>query len=179
MASKRSNRRRVLAIVPHSKGIGFAVFEGPARPIDWGVKRITGDKNAASLSKCDQLFADVEPDVLILEDLTNSRRCTRVTRLIKRMSRRAQQHGLDVVHIGRHDVMAFFSTFEAQTKQEVATVIAASLPALRPRLPKPRKPWQSEDYRMSIFQAAALVSAFYGKIVRHKSRRPSRPPPQL
>ena len=34
-------------------------------------------------------------------------------------------------------------------------------PELAPRLPRSRKPWMSEDYRMSIFDAVALALTFF------------------
>ena len=34
---------------------------------------------------------------------------------------------------------------------------------LRPVLPPRRKPWESEDYRMSIFDAAALGVAYFDR----------------
>ena len=41
------DRERVLAIQPTTRGFGFAVFEGPQEPIDWGVKEVRKNKNAA------------------------------------------------------------------------------------------------------------------------------------
>ena len=39
--------------------------------------------------------------------------------------------------------------------------IANRFPELDPRLPRFRKPWMSEDYRMSIFDRWRLPSPFY------------------
>jgi hypothetical protein len=39
--------------------------------------------------------------------------------------------------------------------------IAKRFPELALRLPRFRKPWMSEDYRMSIFDAAGFALAFY------------------
>jgi hypothetical protein len=39
--------------------------------------------------------------------------------------------------------------------------IAKRMPAFEPFQPAPRKPWQSEDARMGIFDAAALALTFY------------------
>ena len=46
-------------------------------------------------------------------------------------------------------------------KQEIAIAIAERFPELAPRLPRFRKPWMSEDYRMSIFDAVALALTFF------------------
>jgi len=34
-------------------------------------------------------------------------------------------------------------------------------PELTPRFPRFKKPWMSEDYRMSIFDAIAFATAFF------------------
>ena len=52
---------------------------------------------------------------------------------------------------------------DATMKQEIAIAIAEHFPELAPRLPRSRKPWMSEDYRMSIFDAVALALTFFFK----------------
>jgi hypothetical protein len=49
-----------------------------------------------------------------------------------------------------------FSESGASNKQDIAIAITARYPELAPRLPHFRKPWMSEDYRMSIFDAVGL-----------------------
>jgi len=58
-------------------------------------------------------------------------------------------------------VKRVFLAFGARTKQEIARVVADQLPELAPRLPRVRKPWMSEDYRMAIFDAAAFALTYY------------------
>ena len=53
------------------------------------------------------------------------------------------------------------SSLGAFTKYQIATTIAERLPELAPRLPPFRKPWLSEDYRMSIFDAVSFPVAFF------------------
>ena len=47
---------------------------------------------------------------------------------------------------------------------EVARAVADHLPELAPRLPPRRKPWMSQDERMSIFEAVAFGLTFYHSI---------------
>jgi hypothetical protein len=69
-------------------------------------------------------------------------------------------------------VKQVFLTFGARTKQEIARVVADQLPELAPRLPRVRKAWMSEDYRMAIFDAAAFaLTYFYSRPVRSGSER--------
>ena len=51
----------------------------------------------------------------------------------------------------------------ASNKYEIAIAIAKRFPELTTRLPRFRKPWMSEDYRMSIFDAVALALTFFFK----------------
>ena len=46
-------------------------------------------------------------------------------------------------------------------KQSLAETIARHIPAFARYLPPPRKPWMSEDSRMSLFDAAALALTFF------------------
>ena len=56
-----------------------------------------------------------------------------------------------------------------QNKYEIAIAIAKRFPELAPRLPRLRKPWMSEDDRMSIFDAIGLAAAFF--YVENKKRQ--------
>jgi len=49
---------------------------------------------------------------------------------------------------------------EKLTKYERAREVVKRFPVLNQRLPPERKPWESEDYRMSMFAAAALATAY-------------------
>ena len=161
MSSARQHIRRVLAIVPHSKGIGFAVFESVRKPIDWGIKRVSGNKNVACLKKVDTLIENYQPDVIVVETTDDSRRCDRIKKLIAQITYRAQELGVEVANFSRREVMIIFSD-KPIIKHDTAQLIAKRFPALRPRLPGPRKPWQSEDYRISIFEAIGLCLVWIG-----------------
>jgi len=53
-----------------------------------------------------------------------------------------------------------FVGFESN-KYEVASALAKQFPTLASKLPPKRKCWQSEDYRMGIFDAAAVGVAYF------------------
>jgi hypothetical protein len=48
-------------------------------------------------------------------------------------------------------------------KQMLASLIAKHIPAFERHVPPPRKPRMSEDARMGLFDAAALVLVFFQK----------------
>ena len=154
---------RVLAIDPSTRGFGFAVLEGPNRLIDWGVKETKTDKRRRSLELIEALIEQYQPNVLVVEDYTvkGARRCRRIQGLINDISKLALKRKVKVRSFSRAKVKQVFSESGAINKQEIATAIAKQFPELVPRLPRFRKPWMSEDYRMSIFDAVALGLTFF------------------
>lgn len=165
--------RRVLAIDPTSRGFGFAVFEGPTSIIDWGVKSIRTDKGASTLLKVDQLVRHYLPDVVALENHAGkgSRRCCRIRLLIDTLRRDIEDRRVKTRLFSRRQVCRVFAAFGATTKFEIAHAIAQQLPDLALDLPRYRKPWMSEDYRMAIFDAASLALTFYFSLPRQTSRQ--------
>jgi hypothetical protein len=65
------------------------------------------------------------------------------------------------VHVlSPRDVRKMFSE-RSTNKYEIASAVAAGLPELRTILPPKRRPWESERYNMSIFDAAAVGLAHF------------------
>src|SRR5215475_14213326 len=179
MSRAYTNDIRVLAVDPSTRGFGFAILEGPHRLIDWGVKETKVDKKRKSLRFIAELIDRYQPSMLVVEDYTGkgSRRCRRVRELIKDISRIAVQRKINVRNFSRLKVKQAFSESGPSNKYEIAIAIAKRFPELAPRLPRFRKPWMSEDYRMSIFDAVGLglacVSAaklYSNKIARSSVR---------
>ncbi len=162
---------RVLAVDPATRGFGFAVLEGPDRLIDWGVKETKVEKNKRSLKLIADLIGIYQPKMLVIEDCTGtgSRRCARVQRLIEAISQQAFRKGIRVKRISRVEVKRAFSESGARNKYEIAVAIAKRFPELAPRLPRFRKPWMSEDYRMSIFDAVGLALTFLHVLAKGKT----------
>jgi Holliday junction resolvasome RuvABC endonuclease subunit len=154
---------RVLAIDPSTRGFGFAVLEGPNRLIDWGVKETKKNKNARTLKLIEDLIDRYQPSVIVVEDYEEkgSRRCQRIGELINDISKLAAKRKIRVRSFSRLKVKQAFSESGASNKHEIALDIAKRFPELVPRLPRFRKPWMSEDYRMSIFDAVAFAIIFF------------------
>jgi Holliday junction resolvasome RuvABC endonuclease subunit len=153
---------RVLAIDPSTRGFGFAVLEGPNQLIDWGVKETKTDKSRRTLKSIAELIGQYEPGVIVLEDYAGkgSRRCRRAARLIDEIAKLGMRRKVKVIRLSRGDVKQAFASSGAKTKYEIAIAISKRFPELAPRLPRFRKPWMSEDYRMNIFDAVGLGLAF-------------------
>ena len=163
MSSSPTGATRILAIDPATRGFGFAVLEGSQRLIDWGVKDTKTDKKRRTLKLVGELIEWYRPGVIVLEDTSTqaSRRCSRVTRLIDEIAQLALKSNVRVKRISKGKVKEVFAECPAQTKCEIALGIAKRFPELAPRVPPFRKPWMSEDYRMSIFDAVGFGLTFF------------------
>jgi hypothetical protein len=168
MTHRRSSPELVLAVFPSTRGFGYAVFEGPASLVDWGVKSVRRrQKNLASLRKIRELLAFYQPDALIVENYQGrgSRRAKRIQTLINLMTAHAADQRITTISYSRSEVRA---PFGLTTKREIAEAIVREFPELEPRLPPVRKIWMSEDARMNIFDASALAITFFDSRSRYK-----------
>lgn len=158
----RQENIRILAVAPSSRGFGFAVLEDGRMLVDWGVKSITGNKNADTVTKVAMMITDYHPAVLVLENASakGSRRSPRIRNLVEKIASLAVSRKLAVTLISREYVMRAFFIDGKGTKHTVARVLAMRFPEeLGDRLPRKRRAWEGEAYRMNIFEAVALAFA--------------------
>lgn len=154
----------VLAVYPTTRGFAFTLFESPLSPVDWGVKEIAGpNKNAECVESIAKLVDIYQPDAVVIEDCTasGSRRSSRIRRLYRAIDTWAGNQAIETYRYSRNLIRETFGKFGALTKQEIAETIAKHIPAFEHRLPPERKPWMSEDSRMGIFDATALIFTFF------------------
>lgn len=154
----------VLGIHPSSRGFGWALFEGPLVPFDWGTVSVNGDKNANALARFEQLLDQYEPRTVALEsfDDEDSQRSPRVRKLYRGLINRAEARGIKVCVYSRSEISNTFVGANAKTREEIAVAVAERIAVLRSRLPKPRKPWQSEHPNIALFAAAACALTYLG-----------------
>jgi hypothetical protein len=160
-------RRRhvfVLAVYPSTRGFAFVLFEGALSPADWGVKEIRGaQKNNRCLLAIASLIDQYQPGVLILQDTSprGTRRARRIRNLNASIGELAESVGIPTIAYSRIEVLNAFASVAPRNKHDLAEAIAKHIPAFDRYLPPPRKPWMSEDARMSLFDAAALALTFF------------------
>ncbi len=156
--------RRILAIDPTSRGFGFVVLEGKDRLVDWGLKSIRENKDEATLVAVADLVHMYAPHVLVLEDCADgsSRRGHRVRDLIGDIAALGVAEGLITELVSISAVRMVFTADGAETKHEIAGVIAAGFPELVLHRPRFRKPWMSEDERQAIFDAISFTMTALG-----------------
>jgi hypothetical protein len=158
------NMTRILAIDPTTSGFGFVVMERADELVDWGVRSASAiDKNATTLELISELIDRYQPEIIVLQDCRAGkwRRCERVRDLLWDVSRLALREKISTRLVSRAGMKQVFALLGAETKHEIATVIAKRLPELAPRQPRYRQPWMPEDYNMAIFDAVALAITFY------------------
>lgn len=160
--SLANQNKLVLSVAPFTRGLGYAVFEGPLNPIDWGVKEVRTNKNASSLKKIEAMIDFYQPDVLVFEDHRGAnRRGKRIQSLLSLVNKLAKRKRITTKPYSRLGVRQAFEIIGASTKFEISRAIAREWPELEPHLPPFRKPWMSEDSRMSMFDAISLTVAFF------------------
>jgi Holliday junction resolvasome RuvABC endonuclease subunit len=152
----------VLGIHPSSRGFGWAIFEGPLVPFDWGTVSVTGAKNAKALARFEKLLDRYQPRVLALEDVeaSDSQRSPRVRQLCRSLVSRAEARGVEVHLYTRSEISKTFAGANAKTRDEIAAAVAERIAVLQSRLPKPRKPWQGEHPNIALFAAAACALTY-------------------
>jgi len=163
MNTTNPKQNRVLAIAPDTRGVGFAVLEGENTLADWGVKTVAGDKNSGSVAKVEQLITDYDPEVLVLQDVESkdSRRSLRIRELSRILTALASSRNLKVARFPWIRVQKTMFAEGWGTKQQIAEIVAKIFPEeLGFRLPPKRRLWESQDYRMSMFDAVALALTF-------------------
>lgn len=157
MSARRVQVHRIIAISPTSKGVGYAIIEGPVL-IEYGIKYGEGpEKNKQCLRQLEQLLRQYYPTILVVEDTSKKdcRRSERVRRLIAGASILGLQHDCQVQVITKEEMHATFP--QSRTRHEVATAVTEIFPELRRRLPPQRKFYATEDVKIAFFAAVALA----------------------
>ena len=161
----KSKNVRILAIAPLSRGLGYAVMEGPEKLVASGNKAILRDKNAGALAWVNRFIQFYQPDVLVLSNVlaADTRRASRIKTLHRHIVAWATKRKLKVRLVSVTQVRTQLLGNSQGTKFAVAQMLAAKYPTeLGLRLPPKRRPWMSEDPRMDIFDAVGMAVAFWG-----------------
>lgn len=150
---------RTLAIDPTTSGFGFVVLEGSERLVDWGLGRMEKPEDMLFEKRIEKLLDRVAPQLLVLEDMEDSRRGERAIAWARLAQVCAAKRGIKVERISRAEVSERFAS-SGKSRWEVGLAISRFFPELAPSLPKKRRIWESEDRRMTIFTAASFALTF-------------------
>ena len=161
------DQERILCLDVRPRSFAFVVFEGPKLVLDWGARSFRRGVNAVRVPlgiKVARLLDEYAPCVLVLER-PRTRKHVRIVAAIRKQAK-LQRIPIRLVSARAKDE-AFSGSND--NKHQIASALATRFPDLVSVLPPKRKAWQSEDYRMSIFDAAALGTAHFER------KRPSDP----
>ena len=169
--SNATNPKRVLALDVRPRSFGYVVFEGPALLLDWGVQSFRHGRNAVRIPlamKIAALLEDFQPAVVVAKEPPSRKKVNRArTRKVLELIRhKASPRGIRTRVFKRRAASKLFGGEGRLTKHKIATALADRFAELAPILPPKRKPWESEDYRTSIFDAAALGVAYFDRLAR-------------
>lgn len=134
------------------------VFEGPEELLDWGARSFRQGVNAVRVPlrpKVARLLDDYLPELVLLEQP----RTTTLER-IEEIQKQTQIHEVPIRLLSPKLIHEAFGG-RNDNKHQIASAVAERFPELRSILPPKRKPWQSEDYRMAILDAAARGIAYF------------------
>ena len=161
---KRPARREVvLALYPTARGFGWALFEAPLSPVDWGIARSGYDGNARLMRRFSRICKRYSPTVLVLEEYRDDafKRSRRIQTLCDEIIRVGSADGMKMVVFRRSFIRKTFSQFGARTRYEIGHYIRQQIDALGHHTPRKREIWANADLRQNLFDAAALALAYF------------------
>lgn len=145
-----------LSLDPTSEGFCFVVLAGSETLLDWGCREVVKRRPEEWRRKLAKLIGRYNPELIVLERVEESRRGPWARAFAADVAAFVREHGIEVAEVSRSEVQKAFAE-SGKTKHEIAVALARLFPELEPRLPRKRKPWMSEDERMSIFDALSFA----------------------
>ena len=145
---------RIIALDLRPKSLGYVVFEGETRLLDWGVHRFPCGMNAVRTPpspKIMELLAMYFPDALVVKRPRSG------SDEVLRQATGARN--LPIHFLSPREVKSIFPN--CRNKEQIASAVSERLPDFLWILPPRRKIWKSEHYRMKIFDAAATGLAYF------------------
>ncbi|HVB35588.1 MAG TPA: hypothetical protein VNJ52_14630 [Patescibacteria group bacterium] len=172
---QKSPDRRILAIALRSRRFGFAVFEESNRLLDWGMvfyplnnsaQRVAASKRVASL------LTMFTPSVVVLGTARplNGRSGSGIRPILRSIRREASARLIPIHLMKSAEVREIFRPLRAISKHQIASGLTEVFPELLWKLPPKRKIWETEHFRMVLFDAVALGFAYW---LRNGERDPT------
>jgi len=161
--SINANSERQLALEVRARRLAFAVFQGSSL-LDWGARSYaTGALGVeGAIDKLRFLLNLYAPPVVIVRGTRHAKDESSKTtvRVLRRIKNELKRQPVRLVVVGRQDVRRFFSQYGCHAKHDVASLLANQFPELKWRLPRRRRPWDSEAYTVAVFDAIGTAVTF-------------------
>lgn len=156
----------VLALDLRHRRLGYAAFQGHRTLLEWGQRYYpaVGDaERAIAQKRLSKLLGGIAPDLILMkqERWDRAHADAHLANPIAALQDEAIRHSVPIRLIQDGVIRSVFNTFGCHTKPEIAAALATIFPELLSRIPPPRKAWQTEHPRMSVFDAVALGLAYW------------------
>jgi hypothetical protein len=151
---------RLLALEVRSRKMGFVVFEGPTRLLDFGIRGFsqpTQRLHEVVAKRIKPLLFRYSPSAIVMRRdnhyaLQHPARLRIATDAIRKEGNRC---GIEFRLLKTKSRNNFFVQVGCDAKHQVAQLIAKQFNELSPMLQPQRRPWHSESYHTVIFDAVA------------------------
>lgn len=153
-------RSRVLAVDPVSRGFGFVVLEDdPLQLVDWGVCHCARGTEGGCARALLSMLARYQPTAIVMEDPRDARslRALALEGFLADVAETLADSAVELHTYSRQEIRHLFVSAGAVTKEQIAKMLVTRFPELRAKEPPERKVWESEDARMSIFDALSFA----------------------
>jgi hypothetical protein len=156
---------RLLALEVRPQKFGFAVFDAPIGLLDWGSRNYRGliaERQTALRKHIADLMERYAPSKVV----TRSRRGfskkaeEAICAALHVIRAEAGLRSIKVQSLSTQEIRRFFANNRCTTKHQIASLLAKWFEELSSRIPPRRKPWHSEAYVTSMFDAVATGVAF-------------------
>lgn len=161
---------RILSISPGSGRIGYAYFEGMDL-VDRGIRSIpkgtpAKTKSLSLLDAAEELIQFFQPEVILLPDGAGRRSEAGKARLIRGIHLICGRLPAELITFSPGAIQTAFQKWTAPckpTKERILRILSGLFPELEPMIPKPRQPWEAQDYWLPALDAIARVVAWIEK----------------
>jgi hypothetical protein len=156
----------LLAIDLRHRRFGYAAFQGHRTLLEWGQRyypAIGDAERAIAQTRLSKLMDVVAPDLILIkqERWDRAYHDRHLANPLKALRSEATRRTVPIRLIREETVRTTFGKFGCHTKPEIAATLASFFPELLSSIPPPRKAWQTEHSRMSVFDAVALGVAYW------------------
>lgn len=161
---------RLLALNVRASRIGYVLFDGPDRLLDWGTRAIpAGERREIGRMRVASLLLLTSPSEIVISRArrkrdVDSRDALGIAALVRR---EAFLRFIPVASAGSRAVERRLPSVRAANKYEMAAAAARSYPEIFWKLPSGRKRWQTEPRVMLVFDALTAGLAFWRQHGNH------------
>jgi len=156
---------RLLAFNIRATRVGYVLFDGPKRLLDWGTRSLpTGEKNReARQMRIASLVALTTPSEIVICKARRKRDVNAIdaSKIVALVRREAALSAIPCAFVGPKGVQRVFLAFGAANKYEMAALAAGLYPEVLWKLPPNRKRWQTEPRVMLVFDSLTVGLAYW------------------